>query len=448
LRVTIAGASGFVGKNLIEKISSSHSIKAISRESKSSNIENLKWIAADLYSLNSTIEALSDTDVAIYLVHSMMPSARLFQGNFEDTDILLADNFARACKKNNVKQIIYLGGLVPEKNISKHLESRREVEDVLKHSDIPVTVLRAGMVVGDCGSSFEILKNLVLNLPAMVLPKWTQSTTQVIYIDDLISSITKSIGDQDFFNKTLDVVNGESLTYEKLIRKTAEHFHKKKLLIPVPVNYTSFSKLWVKIFGEADYELVAPLIDSLVCDLPTSIPDPLLEDCIKYTKYEDMLQMIHREKINRKFAKRIKQDKSVRSIQRLPNPKKLTNDEISKKYVSWLPKKFRFLINISEKNDIINFNLSNLKTPLLQLQRVNETEEIDRVKFHIIGGLLSETKNTGWLEFRQVSDRRYTLSSIHEFYPSLPWYIYKLSQAPVHAWVMYSFGKFLSQKTT
>lgn len=444
MKVTIAGASGFVGRHLLKSIPKEYQIKGLSRSARESNQDNLNWAETDIYSLHSTIDALENTDVAIYLVHSMMPSARLFQGNFSDTDILLADNFARACKKHGVKQIIYLGGLVPEENISKHLESRQEVEEVLKSTGIPVTVLRAGMVVGDGGSSFEILKNLVLNLPAMVLPKWTQSNTQSIYIDDLVNSIIKAIGNQDFFNQTLDTVNGERLTYESLIRQTATFLEKEKILIPVPINYTGFSKLWVKIFGESDYELVDPLIDSLICDLPKSSIHPLLEDTIQYRTYQDMLKQVSKEKVQRAKGKKKPTDKSVRSIQRLPNPHHFNNELISKKYVSWLPKRFRFFITVKEAGDLVTFHFFHFKTPLLTLKKIVEDEEIDRVKFHIVGGLLTLTTDTGWLEFRQVAKGKFTLSSIHEFFPALPWYIYKVTQAPIHAWVMKSFGKYLA----
>src|ERR1700733_2455700 len=99
----------------------------------------------------------------------MLPSTRLFQGNFADADLLIADNFANACLKNKVKQIIYLGGLVPTDSISKHLASRQEVEEIFKATGIPCTILRAGMVAGRGGSSFEILRSLVTNLPAMIL---------------------------------------------------------------------------------------------------------------------------------------------------------------------------------------------------------------------------------------------------------------------------------------
>jgi uncharacterized protein YbjT (DUF2867 family) len=119
----------------------------------------------------------------------MLPSSRLFQGNFQDTDLLLADNFVKACVKNNVKQIIYLGGLVPISGKSKHLDSLKEVEEVFEHTGIPLTILRAGMVVGEGGSAFEILRNLVFNLPGMILPEWSKCNTQAIYIEDLLATI-------------------------------------------------------------------------------------------------------------------------------------------------------------------------------------------------------------------------------------------------------------------
>jgi nucleoside-diphosphate-sugar epimerase len=447
MKVTIAGASGFVGRHLIKSIPKKFHIKGLSRSARKSNQENLIWEETDIFSLHSTIDALKNTDVAIYLVHSMMPSARLFQGNFSDTDILLADNFARACKKHGVKQIIYLGGLVPEDKISKHLESRQEVEEVLKSTGIPLTVLRAGMIVGDGGSSFEMLKNLVHNLPAMILPKWTQSNTQSIYIDDLVDSMIKSIGNKDFYDQTIDTVNGEQLTYECLIKQTGKFLGKEKVLIPIPVNYTGFSKLWVKIFGESDYELVDPLIDSLICDLPRSSIHALLQDTIKHKTYQDMLKQVSKDKLKRSRKKKKPTVKSVRSIQRLPNPHHFDNESISKKYVSWLPRRFRFFITVRESGDMVTFHLFHFKAPLLTLKRIAEDEEIDRVKFHIVGGLLTLTTDTGWLEFRQVARGKFTLSSIHEFFPALPWYIYKVTQAPIHAWVMKSFGKYLARRS-
>ena len=164
-RVAVVGASGFVGARLVESLAATQKVVAIARSARK-NAENVEWRAADLYSLQSTRAALAGCAVAYYLVHSMMPSSKLMQGRFHDTDLLLADNFARACVHAGVKRIVYLGGLLPEQGfVSEHLESRREVELVLTSSGIPTTCLRAGLVVGKGGSSFEMLRQLVERLP-------------------------------------------------------------------------------------------------------------------------------------------------------------------------------------------------------------------------------------------------------------------------------------------
>lgn len=443
--VTIAGGSGFIGKNLIGSLVSNFQVRGLSRSKKDST-KNLEWICTDLFSFQSTNESLKNSDIAIFLVHSMLPSSRLFQGNFQDTDLILADNFARACVNNNVKQIIYLGGIIPDTGISKHLASRKEVEGVFKSTNIPLTILRAGMVVGDGGSSFEILKNLVLNLPGMVLPNWTKSNTQTVFIDDLISVINDSVGNEKYFNKTINVVNGEKITYEKLINQTTESFGKKRLMIPVPINYTSFSKLWVRIFGETDYELVSPLIDSLLCDLPApQIPEEI-KHLINFKTYKSMLKKISKEKIKKLKVIRNRSEKSVRSIQRLSNPEKLSQLKISDEYLNWLPGYLKNFIQAKREGENVYFILTGIRKPLLKLKKIEDENELDRVKFHIVGGLLAKSKDSGWLEFRLVAGDKYTLVSINDFTPSLPWYFYKLTQAPFHSKVMRAFGKYLESK--
>jgi len=448
-KVAIAGASGFVGKNLIEALSPGHSIRALGRSRSASSSDQVEWKKTELFSASSTVEALKDMDVAIYLVHSMMPSSRLFQGNFHDTDLLLADNFATACKQNGVKQIIYLGGLVPEGYISPHLQSRKEVEDVLKASGVPVTVLRAGMVVGPGGSSFEILLSLVRKLPVMVLPKWTQSNTQAVFIDDVVKVIQAAVLNPDFMEKTLDLVNGESLNYEGILNKTAQVLGLKRTMFPVPIASTGFSKLWVQIFGNSTYELVSPLIDSLLCDLPQMKPSREIAPLIQYPNFEGMIQ----ETLKRKFdpvalrpKRRITHEDSVRSIQRLP-PVKEDCHWIALEYMKWLPTFLPFLIKVRTSSDShrVDFYLSFLRKPLLSLEYIREAYGMSREKFHIVGGLLTKTTHTGWLEFRQIDHKKYTLAAIHEFVPRLPWMIYIFTQAPLHRLAMFLFGRHLAQ---
>ncbi len=444
MRVTIAGASGFVGRNFINHYKNDLKIRALSRSEREDEGE-LEWRSADLFSYQSVSPVLEGTDVAIYLVHSMLPNSRLFQGDFQDTDLFLADNFARACKRHGVKQIIYLGGLDPEKSSSQHLESRKEVEEVFRATGIATTVLRAGMVVGKGGSSFEILKNLVLNLPMMILPQWTKSNTQAIYIEDLIRVLKYCIGNEKAYNKTINVVNGESITYKELIEVASERFKGPKLLIPVPINYTSFSKLWVTLFGRTDYELVSPLIDSLTCDLPSpNIPEEI-DSLIKFRTFKEMLLEIPLERERKKKSSKKFESNTVRSIQRLPNPKGLDVHEVSEAYSFWLPRHMKNLIQVKGKGDFLYFKLLFLPWPLLTLHRQEDSEDLDRVKFHVVGGVLTKTKDTGWLEFRKVCGDKFTLASINNFVPSLPWYIYKYTQAFVHLRVMHAFGRYLNR---
>ncbi|EPZ49977.1 NAD(P)H-binding protein, PF13460 family [Bacteriovorax sp. BAL6_X] len=443
MKVAIAGANGFIGRNLIQKIKGHYHIRALGR-SESYLDENIEFSKTDLFSYRSTKEALKDIDIAIYLVHSMLPSSRLFQGSFRDTDLLLADNFAKACQYNGVKHIIYLGGLVPTGESSEHLKSRLEVEEVFKSSGIAYTLLRAGMIVGDGGSSFEILKNLVINLPAMILPKWTKSRTQMVYIDDLLRVVSHLIGNKKFFNRTLNIVNGEDVTYEDLIKKTSHRFRKFCPMIPVPINYLKLSKWWVTIFGESQFELVSPLVDSLKCHLPKVEIEKDIRDLIKLRSYDEMLNLINLRKTKKASHKaRRKEEKTVRSIQRLENPSSLEMRELANSYMKWLPRFIRFIIHVHEEEGTITFNIFGLKKPLLILKFIENKSNLRRAKFHIVGGVLSASKDTGWLEFRSVANGKFTLVSINNFRPSLPWYIYCYTQAPIHLFVMRSFSSYL-----
>lgn len=449
LKVTITGASGFIGQQLVSIAPEHWQINALSRGSARSRVGNVSWRQADLFSLQSSTDALKDTDVAIYLVHSMLPSTRLFQGSFADADLLIADNFARACIKNNVQQIIYLGGLMPTGNVSKHLASRQEVEEVFKASEIPYTIFRAGMVAGSGGSSFELLRNLVTNLPGMILPHWTQANTQVIYIDDLVRIISAATMNKDFFNKTIDVVNGERLNYESLIRTTCRVLGKNPILLRVPINSTKFSKLWVSIFGKTNYELASPLIDSLLCELPQAPPIELISPLVRELSFAGMLAKIlkiPRQQSKREKAKLIHPN-TVRSIQRLPSAPSVNCGEIAREYESWLPKSFFGMIKVKSNLDsgLVTFDLRGLSKSLLILKPILSGPDSQRTKFHIVGGLLSKRSDCGWLEFRQVANGKFTLVSVNEFVPTLPWYIYRFTQAILHKWTMTSFAEHLAK---
>jgi uncharacterized protein YbjT (DUF2867 family) len=453
MRTVITGASGFIGARVISALAGSDGeVVAVSRSPIHGLPPSASWRGTDLFSARSTADALEGADTAVYLVHSMMPSTRLFQGTFHDADLLLADNFARGCVEKGVRRIVYLGGLVPSGHVSPHLRSRLEVGEVLRSTGLPVTELRAGMIVGPGGSSFEILKTLVDRLPLMVLPEWTQRHTQAVHVDDVVRVVTAAITGAAFEGKTLDVVNGESLTYETLLRQMAEVLGLKRRMLPVPISSTAFSKRWVTLFGGASYELVSPLIDSLLCDLPATQPDPLVSPHVRYRAFKDMAAeaVSHVRKAAPPRVKRRAAGaaNTVRSIQRLPGLPGRDCRWIATEYMAFLPVLFRALIRVNSDaaTGQVQFVFAPLRLPLLVLQYVDGGAAVDRRKFHIVGGLLSRTSDTGWLEFRQVQHRQYTLAAIHEFVPSLPWLLYRVTQAPLHAWVMARFGKHLERE--
>lgn len=175
--VAVAGATGFIGRALLPALKSHCRLICLTRsavnEEESVCGLDVSWRQCDLFSLNDIEQVLCGADYAYYLVHSMMPSARLTQGSFQNMDLILADNFARAAALTGIKQIIYLGGLVPRERgrLSRHLDSRLEVEKTLGSYGVPVTAIRAGLIIGANGSSFSIITHLVERFKIMVLPK-------------------------------------------------------------------------------------------------------------------------------------------------------------------------------------------------------------------------------------------------------------------------------------
>ena len=264
--VAIAGATGFIGKWFIDKYKEEFNIIALSRNKLKNPQENdIEWRQVDLYSISSTTKALENVDVGIYLVHSMQPSTRMNQGSFEDTDILLADNFSRAAQHCELEQIIYVGGILPKDDfkISKHLRSRYEVEKTLGSGSTPLTSIRAGIIIGPNGSSFRIVQKLVKNLPVMACPEWTKSLNQPIDILDALNIIKWCIGNKKIFNKPLEIGGNQVITYMDLLKITAKKMNKKRLIFSLSFITVGLSKLWVSVITGTNKSLVSPLIESL-----------------------------------------------------------------------------------------------------------------------------------------------------------------------------------------
>jgi len=448
--VVIAGATGFIGRWFIERFHQDYRIVALSRSEMlpEPGYDQAEWRQVELYSLSSTEAALTGADYAIYLVHSMMPTTRLHQGNFEDTDLLLADNFGRAAKANGVKQILFMGGLLPEHQsideLSRHLRSRWEVEQTLGAAGVPVTALRAGIIVGAEGSSFKMIRKLVERLPVMICPTWCQSATQPVELDDALKMMNHCLGNEEVYNGAFDIGGPRPTTYMDMIKTVADLLGKKRIIRKVSFFSPGFSTYWVSLFTDTSKELVAPLVESLRHDL-VAIPNPVLDVFPDRKDFRTAARraLFGKEKLTplpkRKEEK--KEKNTVRSVQRLPNPHGHTATYVARIYQRWLPIFFRTLLSVDSDGDVSTFSFGG--TPLLQLQFISDRSDDDRQLFYITGGRLVRRRDYGWLEFRRVLDGKYVISAIHEFVPALPWYVYVLTQANAHAVVMDRFGKYL-----
>jgi len=443
--IAIAGASGFIGRWFIEKYHQDFNIIALSRkELIGEERPNITWRKVDLYSLSSTSEALKGADYAFYLVHSMQPSTRLNQGSFEDTDLLLADNFSRSAQACGIKQIIYVGGILPKdpNDFSRHLRSRYEVEQTLGARSTPVTALRAGIIIGPGGSSFTIVEKLVKRLPAMACPKWTTSYSQPIDVDDVMKIMVQCIGNEKTVNQSIEIGGPLRITYMNLLKKTAAKMGYNRWIFSVPFFTLGLSKLWVGLFSDSSPVFVGPLIESLRHDMTIEDDQKVTFD-INYISLDDSILKSIKGKApvvpTRSIA--VQERNTVRSVQRLPNPAGKTANWVADEYQHWLPRLFRYFMTVVEKEDIVSFNLLGIK--LLELKIVHDRSDQDRQLFYIVGGQLVKQTNQGWLEFRSVLDNKFVIAAIHEFVPRLPWFIYRNTQARVHLWVMNRYGDFL-----
>lgn len=454
--IALTGATGYIGNNLLKKLQKQANIIALSRSGDQQvNTENVTWRSVDLFSLADAEKGLEGADYAVYLVHSMIPSAKLTQAKFEDMDLILADNFAQAAKKNGVKQIIYLSGIMPNdtEELSRHLKSRKEVEAVLGAYGTPVTIVRAGLIVGPKGSSFPILKKLVKRLPMMLLPRWTRQKTHPIALTDVLHTLKSSIGSRRLSGKTIDVGGPDVMTYREMMIDTAEVMGKKRRLVNVPFMTVNLSRLWVSVTTGTPKEMVYPLIESLVHPMVAN-PDQMDEELsYGHIPFKEAAKsaLEHDEQESSKPKKQKEQKATpatisdVRSVQRVLLPEGKDAKWAADYYTKWLSDIGRPLIKTTTDAEY-NARIYLLGKPLLELTYSEERSTNQRSLFYITGGLFTKINNApgrGRLEFRQIPNSQECLIAIHEYQPSLPWLIYTLTQANVHIWVMYLFKKHL-----
>ncbi|MDQ4053404.1 MAG: NAD(P)H-binding protein [Actinomycetota bacterium] len=257
--VLVTGASGFVGRRLVpELLERGYAVKAMTRDPGDYDGPG-DAVYGDVHDPGTLADALDGVDVAFYLVHSLDDSA------FERKDADAARGFGLAAAATGIRQIVYLGGLGAEgDDLSAHLRSRREVESLLGESGVPVTVLRAAIVVGAGGISWEITRQLVRKLPAMVVPKWASTMTQPIAIDDVVRYLAGVVDNDEAKNRIFEIGGADRLSYLEMLQQAAEVMNGHRVpIVKVPVLTPQLSSRWIGLVTDVDSTTGRHLINSM-----------------------------------------------------------------------------------------------------------------------------------------------------------------------------------------
>ena len=269
MKILLTGATGYIGKRLLPVlIEAGHEVIMCTRDQKRADYAEYKeswqdkvevW-EVDFLDEPDLQTAPTDFDVAYYLVHSMKSSV----GGFAENEAISARNFKTYINQSNTKQIIYLTGIVNEnENLSSHLMSRLNVENILSECKAPLTALRAGIIVGSGSASFEIIRDLVEKLPVMIAPKWLNTRCQPIAIRNVIQYLTGVLLNDVTYGKSFDIGCGEVLTYREMLQAYADVRNLERYFFIVPIMTPRLSSYWLYFVTSTSYPLAVNLVDSM-----------------------------------------------------------------------------------------------------------------------------------------------------------------------------------------
>ena len=257
MKVTVFGATGVVGQALLPLLAAEHEVVAVSRGRRDAG-DGIRWVEADVASGEGVDDALEGAAVAYYLVHSL--GAR----DFERQDREAAANVSRAAAHAGVEQIVYLGGLGgDDPDASAHLRSRRETGEHLASDGVPVTTLRAAMVVGKGSAAFETILGLVKRLPVMITPSWVSTPTQPIAIDDIARYLSGVCGSEAALGEAFDAGGPEVMTYRQMIERIARLLGRRPRIVEVPVLTPALSAMWLELVTPVNASVARPLVEGL-----------------------------------------------------------------------------------------------------------------------------------------------------------------------------------------
>jgi uncharacterized protein YbjT (DUF2867 family) len=324
LRILVTGATGFIGSRIVKRLLATnghYKVRCMTRNPEiiyelfnlSGNI--VEVVKADASNYLELVEALKEVDVAFYLIHSMEGSTKKWQ-EFSKRDRIAAENFAKAASQTNTKRIIYLSGLIDmkHKDLSEHMQSRKEVGDILRTSKAEVTIFRAAVILGQGGGSFQMLQYLVERLPVMVCPKWVLTKSQPISVDDVVTYLIKSIELEDTSNNDFDIGGPEILTYLDMMKRYSAILNKSLKIVIIPFLTPRLSSYWVDLITPVKASLARPLIDSLKHEAVVHDNEIQKLIPIKLLNFEESIKTAMKEQVRK--AKIIKKQKTSDSLNR------------------------------------------------------------------------------------------------------------------------------------
>lgn len=264
MNILITGANGYIGQRLIPALLEQNHvlyccIRNKNRFEDEHKNENIYTTEIDFLTPQVKDKLPENIDAAYYLIHSMSTSG----SDFEDEESITAKRFLQLIEQTSCKQIIYLSGIVNEKELSKHLTSRLNVEKILTTGKIPVTALRAGIIVGSGSASFEIIRDIVEKLPVMITPKWVNTKCQPIAIRNVVQFLSGVLLKENTFNNNYDIGGPEILTYKEMLLQFAEVRKLKRKIFTLPVMTPKLSSYWLYFITSTSYTLAVNLVESM-----------------------------------------------------------------------------------------------------------------------------------------------------------------------------------------
>lgn len=290
MKILLTGVTGYIGKQLLPVLlEQGHEVVACVRDKtrfkiKESWKKRVSVLEIDFLNPPDIQNITLDFDAAYYLIHSMTSSIK----GFEDKETLTAKHFTALLNQSNAKQVIYLTGITNvEENLSTHLKSRLNVEQILGQGKVPLTALRAGIIIGAGSASFEIIRDLVEKLPVMVAPNWLTSKCEPIAIRNVLQFLTGVLLNEVYYHKHFDISCREILTYKEMLMGYAQVRKLKRTILTIPIMTPRLSSYWLYFITSTSYKLAVNLVNSMkvnVVGKPNTLAEELGITLIPYQK--------------------------------------------------------------------------------------------------------------------------------------------------------------------